>query len=109
METTEMYKEVVGNEDFNDVPHITMVELRDAVNTMAIANRLPECYWEQIKHNNICGVFTTLWQLTGRYLKLEYPEVIGIDKPSQKFLKWIYNELVEVKLKKGVIIYHKIP
>ena len=84
-----------GEKFWSQHTKLTLFELKDAINVIEISNRLPECMWEEIKHIHTT-TYSTIWQLTSRWFEIKHPDTIGMDKPSQSFLKWIYEELKKV-------------
>jgi hypothetical protein len=74
--------------------NLTILELKSCLDMMKISHRLPNCFWEEIKHIHATNV-STIWSLTNRWFDFKYPNTVGNDKPTISLLNWIYEGIVE--------------
>lgn len=71
---------------------LTLFEIQDCINIMKISGRLGNCFWEEISDIHATN-YSSIYNLTSRYINMQYPNSICTVKPTISFLQWIYNNL----------------
>jgi len=79
-------------------PHIfaSLSEIYECISIFKISGRLPNCFWEDIACMHATN-FSTLYNMTSRYINMFHPDTVCIIKPTISFLNWIYINLLENK------------